>query len=329
MKGKRIVSLMLAGVMACSGFVSHAAALPDNAGESGAPDVRLQSCQEELADIRLEEETQDVRLQQDKAVLALRQCQEALESDGYESYIVDESNIGEIGELTGSDFESMGLRDGGTYLVVYHSDGENPGARTSVTSPGTYTYNGKTYSYRYCTITAADSSRYAQASDCDLLTTTSSTLIQNCLDTAINAYVSSVSTALGTVASICGLSISDFAPNKSATFRMNCGSNWTRTYTEIYSDYDSAWEAGTCVEYVQMYSYFSGTYYDKTTNKMKAIPTGESRKTKYSSKYNDTTWRKEKAVIAVLNGNGCNYNTTGAVEYYYGGTKKITHYENF
>lgn len=132
-------------------------------------------------------------------------------------------------------------------VSFYGEDGINSSNATSRMTTGstfTYTYNNVTYSMRYCTVTAADDSAFSKASYCDLLTSSSETLIQNCLDIAISAYLSAVSAPLGTVASICGLSIGDFAPAKSATLGLNCGTNWTRVYTQVYSTYDGAWMNG-------------------------------------------------------------------------------------
>ena len=278
---------------------------------------------------------QDLNIEQQNELRCdlLRQCKNELVDNGYEAYLVDSENYNQTEQMLNTDLSDMGIKEGYTYLILFDNEGDsnssNVASRMTTGSTFTYTYNNVTYSMRYCTVTAADDSSFAKASYCDLLTSASETLIQNCLDTAISAYIYAVSTSLGTVASICGLSISDFAPTKTTSLVLNCGTNWTRVYTQIYSDYDGAWMNGSCVEYVKLSSYLSGYYYDASINSMTAIPGDKSERTKYSSEYYDYAWRKEKAAISLINGNGCNYNITGSVSYYYGDTEKITHSENF
>lgn len=278
---------------------------------------------------------QDLSSEQQKELRCevLEECRDTLVENGYEAYIIDNDNYSQMEQRLNTDLSEMGMKEGYTYLVSFDSEGginsSNATSRMTTGSTFTYTYNNVTYSMRYCTVTAADDSAFSKASYCDLLTSSSETLIRNCLDTAISAYLSAVSAPLGTVASICGLSIENFASAKSASFVLNAGTNWTRIYTQVYSTYDGAWMNGSCVEYVYLSSNLSGYYYDATTNKMEEVPEDKSETTKYSSEYFDYTWRKEKAVISLINGNGCNYNVTGSVSYYYGNTSKITHSENF
>lgn len=181
---------------------------------------------------------------------------------------------------------------------------------------------------RYFTITAADDPAYGKASSLNVLSSNSQTLIKNCLDTAISTYIYAVSSGLGTVASICGLSVSNFSTSQTSTLSMNGGTNWTREYIQVWSDYDNLWLFGSCVEYVTASSYMSGQYYSASQNKYVAVPNNTKSTTKYSSKYNDSTWRKERAVFGCLN-LWIQYDLVGDVEYRYGGSTKITHRESF
>lgn len=52
---------------------------------------------------------------------------------------------------------------------------------------------------RTLTVTAADDPLYGKASNVNVLNSKVKTVITNCLNTAIYAYISSISTALGTV----------------------------------------------------------------------------------------------------------------------------------
>lgn len=268
----------------------------------------------------------------DEKVDVLYDTCELLENVGVQSHVVAPNNYKVMQAQLNVDFEELGLQPEYTYLVIEgdvmsNNQGVQPYSSTSASF--SYTYNGKTYSLKYLTIKAADDPAYEKVDDADLLTSASQTLIKNCLNTAISTYISSVSQVLGTVASICGLDISDFASGRSATLTLNGGANWTRVYTLVYSSADSNWMRGSCVEYVDTYSYMSGMYYSASTNRMESVERNDKRTTKFSDHYNDFDWRKRNAVIYVLSGNGCDYDTVGDVSFYYGDTKKITLRENF
>lgn len=257
---------------------------------------------------------------------------ELLEDAGVQSYVVESGNYEVIQEQLGVDFQDLGLRPEYTYLVIDGDMGaDHKGIQpySSESSAFSYTYNGKTYSLKYLTITAADDPAYEKADDADLLTSSSQELINNCLNTAIITYISSVSYAMGTVASICGLDISDFASGHSATLRLNGGANWNRVFTLVYSSADGGWMRGSSVEWVDTYSYMSGIYYDASTNRMESVERNEKRATRYSEYFSDYDWRKRNAVIYVINANGCNYDEVGSVSFYYGNSKKITLREDF
>lgn len=130
-----------------------------------------------------------------------------------------------------------------------------------------------------------------------MLKSSSKELIKNCLDTAIYAYVSAVWKHLGTIGTICGLSIEDFKTSSESTLNYNCGTNWTRIYTQVYSSADKMWINGSCVEVANMYSYMSGLYYDEKTNKIQKVNENEVKLIEYSDEYNNFAWRKEKAAI--------------------------------
>lgn len=141
--------------------------------------------------------------------------------------------------------------------------------------------------------------------------------------------ISAVSSPLGTIASICGLDVSNFGSAASSTMGLNAGSAWTRYYTQVYSSYDNAWAFCSSVEYVKCRTYMSGMYYDSKTNSMVAVPPNESSVTVFSSKYNDVTWKRQQAAIAFASGSPCISDKTGAVQYKYGSSVVITHSENF
>lgn len=174
------------------------------------------------------------------------------------------------------------------------------------------------------TITAADDSGYGKASTVNLLRSASKEFIQRCLDMAIVAYISAFSKTLGTVASLSGLSVSNFGTAQTSTMDLYGGTNWTRVYAQVWSDYDGAWESCSSVEYAKVTSHISGQYYSASANSYVGIPYKPVSATLYSSKYSDYEWRKSQAVNGYMH-SSINYNTTGAVRYRYGSEVKITH----
>lgn len=244
---------------------------------------------------------------------------------GYQMNIVYKNNYNEKQEELNTNFQRLGIDEEGVYLILL----ENNNTRNTGYGYTDYTYNGRTYRLRKVMITAAENSAFSKASYCDLLKSNSRTVIENCLNTAIVAYVSSISKTMGTVASICGLNISMFGTAGSSSLILNCGTNWTRIYTEVYSEYYNEWVAGSCVENAKVSSYVSGYYYSASTNSMEAVP--ENKKEAYilSQNYDNTTWKKQQAIISYNNCSGVIYDQTGDIKYYYGDKVKITHRENF
>lgn len=109
---------------------------------------------------------------------------------------------------------------------------------------------------------------------------------------------------------------------------MNGGTNWTRVYTQVWSNYDQTWIFGSCVGYVTAGSYMSGQYYCASRNRYVPVPTNDRSTTRYSSEYFDYSWRKDNAALGFIY-SWIQYNIVGDVQYRYGGSTKITHRENF
>ncbi len=257
---------------------------------------------------------------------------ETLQDAGYEAYNVTKDNFEQVEEILATDLHAIGLDENSSYIIVL--SGEHPdGVSTRDAYDGTpgsaftYKYNGTTYALRYMTVTAADIPAYGEASDVDLLASSSQTVINNCLNTAISAYISSVSAPFGTVASILGLDISNFAPAKQATLRLNAATNWTRIFTQVLDPSDSSWIYGSCVESALASCFISGYYYKASTNQYTKISSDEKKTIKYSEHYFDLTWRKETAIESIFS--ITTYDTVGPVKYTYGGSVKITHSLNY
>lgn len=250
-----------------------------------------------------------------------------LNAAGYEAYNVNRETFDEVQIALSTDLNALNLDPDCSYIIIITGDQADI-TLNGASSTFTHTYNGKTYLMRYFTITAADDPQYGKASTVNVLNSRVKDLIKNCLDTAISAYISSINNVLGTVASICGLSVSNFGTTQTSTLNVNCGTNWTRVYTQVWSDYDNAWLFGSCVEYVSGSAYMSGQYYSASQNKYIPVPPNAVSKTVYSSNYYNYEWRKNYAVIGYIN-SWIQYNAVGDVKYIYGNRTIVTHKENF
>lgn len=327
---KSILIRVLSFCLIITLFLGSMEALALSSGSNPASaETIIENYQNDVSELMLDDGLSGATLEARIAELK-SQRDNALESAGYEVYYIENDNLSAIENAIDSDLSEIGLDDGMSYMIAVGTD--SAVTRGSGGTQFTYTYNGVTYTMRNFVVTANDdeaSSGFAQSSSVNVLKSATTSVIENVLNTAISAYVSSVSNALGTVASICGLSISNFGTASQSTLNLNAGSNWTRVFTQVYSTYDQSWKFCSCVEYVYCFSYMSGTYYNASTNKMTAVPTNQSSKYVYSANYHNSTWRQQQAAIAFSAGSPCKYDMTGSVYYKYGGVTKITHSENF
>lgn len=258
-----------------------------------------------------------------------------LNEAGYEAYNINSENYSAVEDALCTDLSAIGLNRDSSYIIVVSGESQNV-ARTYYDDDisGTpsdafyYTFNGTRYYMRYLTVTAADNPAYVQISDANLLNSKSENLLINCLDTAIDAYFSYYIKPFGTVASILGLSISDFKPGATAMLELRGSTNWTRAYTQIYNVNTGFWQFGSCTEYATMLTNIISTYYKPGENHCRT----EMSPNKYchleAPTYFDFAWRKERAIYGYLN-SIIQYDLTGPVKYYYGDECKITHYEHF
>lgn len=254
----------------------------------------------------------------------------ALNEVGYEAYDVNPQTFKEVERTLNTDLESIGLKNDGAYIVTINEEFSEysayPGALTS--DPFSYTYGGTTYSLRWMTIRASDDPLMGKTSKVDLLDSPTQQLLINCLDTAINAYLSSIKKPLGTVASILGLSIGDFGAAQHVSLDFVGSTNWTRRYTQVWSNYDQSWANGCFVEEMTTFSHTEGDYYDKNLNRYASLDRDEHYETDYSDYFNDWNWRKSKAVIGYLN-SYIYKDSVGDAEYEYGTKIIIRHRHNF
>lgn len=251
-----------------------------------------------------------------------------LKSYGYSAYDVNPETYASVEKELRTDFSTIDLDPSGSYLVVV--SGEDPAirlpSRESAGNSFVYTAeNGRSYTMRYLTITADDNSNLSQFTRVDILDSSSSSAIQNCLNTAIEIFISYASETLGTIAAICGLSLDDFVPSRNAVFEYTAGSNWTQMHTQVLDEYDYDWMFGSCVTKVYSKSWVYYTYYDKDINAYTNGISNQKTATLYSPNYWDLTWRREQAIIGSQI--ALRYDATGDVRYKYGGSILITHTE--
>lgn len=251
---------------------------------------------------------------------------------GYEAYNVTRDTFFSAEDALNTDLHTIGLSEDHSYIVVVSGESsDGPGTGASVvgtpSSSFTFVYNNVSYTMRYLTVTAADAPPYGMTSEVNLLRSTSQTLINNCLNTAIGMYLSSLWQPLGTVASLLDLDISHFSPNQTATINLAGSTNWTRVYTQVADSWLGGWTYGSCVEYVNAFCRIKGSRYDEDLNMYVDFVSDETRKTYYSDHYSDVIWRKEKAVFGATQ-YLVQYDHVSSVKYVYGGNVKITHQLN-
>lgn len=258
----------------------------------------------------------------------------ALNEAGYLAYDVNPQTYNYVEDLLVTDFQEIGLSPEYSYIVaIKNPDEENlPISRgvppSDLDGAYKYTYNGSTYILRELVVTALDDPAMIKTSEVDLLNSTSNTLIKNCLNTAISAYLYEINYALGTVASICGLNISMFTDSSTPTkIELNCCTDWVSEYTQVWNDSGNSWVLGSCVEYATSLAYMSG-HYINTSGHFSTIPQDESSATLYSKKFNSYTWRRQQAVVGYLYST-TQYDTVNTVQYKADGKVKATHKRTF
>lgn len=257
---------------------------------------------------------------------------QALQDAGYEAYDVTRDSFEQVEQALCTDLDAIGLSKDYSYIIVI--SGENapsPSTRDAYGgTPGSsfsYTYNGTTYTMRYMTVTAANVPAYGKVSTVNLLESRSRTVIMNCLNTVITTFLDAAWSPLGTVASLLGFDISNFAPDETASLTLNAATNWTRVFTQVLDPYDEGWFYGSSVEYAKTSCYLSGYYYKASTNAYTPVNADERTATEYSEHFYDAAWRKRTAIDSLFA--ITTYDTVGPIKYAYGSVVKVTHELNY
>lgn len=261
---------------------------------------------------------------------------ETLQSAGYIAFDVNQNTYDYVEQTLNTDLSQICPDSTGTYIIVISGeetlDSVNPASSIGGSAGASfqYTYNGTSYTLRYLTVTANDNGSYYKSSYYDVLKSKTGDFIVRCLDTLISIALDQIEEKipLGTIASILGLSVGNINIDKPMTAILHANSGWTRVYTQIMIPDTGEWFLGSSTEFVQCVTYMSGDYYNATTNTSTNIPENRVTKINKSTYYSNPDWKKQNAVLGYLRGSTI-FDTTGKVEYEYGGDVVITHLVNF
>ncbi len=259
-----------------------------------------------------------------------------LADKGFLFFDVTSNSFDLVEKKLNTSLEEIGLDRDGNYFIVVDNGNKKTCIGTNSAEDGNeggpagynYTYNGKKYSVRTIIVRPGyemASSDYQQTSYVNLINSKSKDIINNCVNTAISEILDAATYKLGTIASILGLQVNVFGNSQPTTLGLNAGTDWERRFTQVWSEYDKAWIYGSCVEKVNTLVFLSGIYYSNKTNSSQPVPNKQVSKTFYSSKYNNTSWQKEQAVLTYIHSGTCAFDSLGPVKYLYGGEIKITH----
>jgi hypothetical protein len=255
---------------------------------------------------------------------------EKLQKLGYEAYEVTGSNYDAVGDTLNTDFTTLGLSKGCSYIVVVGNDASNSQqTRSTIGNTFYYTYQGVKYTLRTIKITSADDSNYMQATSVDLLPNHTENVIQALLDATIGAYTAlGVPTIFGTIASLTGLTRVNLG-GQNATAIFHGGTTWTRHFTQVWDSNMSAWTYGSSVETATQVSYVNGLKYNATTDQYAQYTSTSKSVVTYSPNFGSPTWQNEKAIIGLLSAMPIFYDKTGDAYYTYNSSRVITHREGF
>ncbi len=192
----------------------------------------------------------------------MKQTVHKLNAAGFEAYYVSSETYDEVETELKTDLSDMQLSPEYSYIITLGED--SPETRERYGNEYSYTYNGTTYTMRTVTVDASDGDvRYSQSKPVDMLSTFGDELIQSILNTVITSYADYVSGGvLGTLADILGFDYTDYQPSNQNTLTATCYVEWTRTYHQVLSPYDSYWYNGAYTEYADYGMDIDGRLYN-------------------------------------------------------------------
>lgn len=260
---------------------------------------------------------------------------DTLNAAGYEAYNVTASNYDVLEAELNTDFASIGLSPNSSYVIVISGEDTNnaknarkPGDNLITPTPDPlqgsdtlfmHTYEGETYTMRYLTITANDTtatSAYTASGISSLINNNTLPYQSIILDCAIVVYsifdvdVSFVSTVSNWLDEL------HHGPEIYSTGLQNsylCGEiAWVRTFTQVYDYYEEEWVSAYSVEYANITSSLVTNIYNPDTNFFEPHETQYKYSTKHSPEYNNTTLRKDQAAYCYEH-YLLEYDTTGSI----------------
>lgn len=326
-------SVMITNAESPEEFSEEISAVPTNLSER---ELRMEEILTSYQEKTLEQGTKAVAVSAQQNELTLQEETVALlNEEGFEAYAVNDVTYEDVQNTLGTELEEIGVRRGYSYIIVMDNEDAGNGdaqVRSSAGASFSYTFNGVTYTLRRVTVTSADDSRMFQNTPSAPLLKNENvaSVIRNCLNTAITAYLDAISGVahLGTVASLCGFDVATLQRPSGGSLTLEANTHWTRKYTQVWSSYDQKWLNGSCVEYATLNSYTHGSYFEAAINDAVQLYRKDATRYSHSKNYSNTTWQNQYAVVGYLN-SFIQYDTVGNVQYKYGGVVKITHYEYF
>ena len=311
---KKIISFIL---VLCLLMVSIPAA---SAGSESTPSRTVEEILDEyhsrvIADLSSENSAAGNSRSINNSVASLTQeTVNTLNATGYEAYHVTPTNYRTLENQLYTDFEGMGLNLDGSYIIVIHGDASNAnnttngiGSRAIVPNPGlgggttyfNYSYNGKSYSMRYVTVTPAENSALRQNSDVELLEGCTSAQKANALNNILT-YLSLIPN-LSVTTTFLSLLLS-VLPNAESTvpdsIDFRAYSIWNTTYTQVYDSAAAKWRMSTCVEYAKRDYDIQYSFYDPEANRYGQTYKTASFPNVYSEHYSDWEYMKQVAAIS-------------------------------
>lgn len=248
-----------------------------------------------------------------------------LTAAGYEAYNVTNENYNELEDSLKTDFSELGLNPDGSYIVVI--SGEDPATPANSTrgsdlllpphvdngdnSGGdtfTYTEDGTTYRMRYVTLVSADfpSELFVTAdfmtSNIDpteefveLFTETTLSIVTEVSAVPYLGLVCTIASFLGGTYEIATSGALTALDPYTLVFRT--GSQWTRSYIQVYNTDNGWWYTSQCSSYAYSMAHFDGPYIlNAETGVMEEFRSDTVELTTYSPYYNNLPMRKSQAV---------------------------------
>ncbi|MBQ4641362.1 MAG: hypothetical protein IJB47_01970 [Oscillospiraceae bacterium] len=335
---KKFISVILAVCLLSSMVINTAfatSATDNNLSINSKKEEIIKAYNEKLLEIELsslDDTSSNLRTSNSKSKFDLKleiqaETVKELRKLGYEAYDVNPQTFESVEETLNTDLTAVGLSDDGAYIITLNDESSiYPDAE--IDDPFVHTYLGTTFLMRFMTVRATDDPRFKKESNIPILDSNYSNVIANFLDAIIAISMEEIYSPMGTVATLLGLSISDFIPLQNASSSFHAGSTWTRIYTQVWDDDFATWVFGSYVEKVDARFFLSGMYYDATTNLYQAMGTPINTWVYHSDEYYDWTWRKDNAALGYLT-SSIYSDITDNVKYYYDGEVVVTHYHNF